>query len=265
LLLDALRHAGLRAELLAWDNPHAAPGAFDLCVLRSCWNYHERPEAFLAWIESAAAASKLLNPANVVRWNLHKSYLRELDTAGVPIIPTVWFERGAAANLRTTMQARGWDEVVVKPAISAASYRTQRFRESDAVAGQEFLDALVRDRDAMVQRYIPSVEDLGERAVVWIAGKITHAVVKQSRFAGDDEHVSDAVEITDEESQIAQRAVACAGGELLYARVDLVQDNDAAVLVSELELIEPSLFLLQCPAALGRFVDAIRRERPRRS
>ncbi len=54
LLLDAFRKAGMRAELLAWDDPHGNPGAFDLCVLRSCWNYYQDPKAFLTWIVAAA-------------------------------------------------------------------------------------------------------------------------------------------------------------------------------------------------------------------
>src|ERR1700693_2131330 len=77
LLVDALRQAGLGAELLAWDDPSANPAAFDLCVLRSCWNYYEDPQAFLAWIATTAAATKLQNPENVVRWNLHKRYLQK--------------------------------------------------------------------------------------------------------------------------------------------------------------------------------------------
>ena len=42
----------------------------------------------------------------------------------------------------------------------------------------------------------------------------------------------------------------------LYARVDLMPDEEGPM-VSELELIEPSLYLVQSPAALDRFVRAI--------
>ncbi|MCH7978980.1 MAG: hypothetical protein IH935_08395 [Acidobacteria bacterium] len=259
LLLRALRQAGMRAELLPWDDPEADPGAFDLCVLRSCWNYYEDPKAFLDWISAAEASSRLANPAGVVCWNLHKRYLQELKEAGVPIIPTAWFQRGEAVDLLATMRARHWDEVVVKPAVSASSFRTRRFRIEQVGEGRPFLEGLLRERDAMVQPYMPTMEQPGERALVWIDGELTHAVRKGPRFAGGVERVSDALAVSDEEKELVERSLSCVDGELLYARVDVVPDGDGKLLVSEVELMEPSLFLLQCPAALQRFVNAIGR------
>ena len=71
----------------------ADAAAFDLCVLRSSWNYYENPVAFMGWVDRAARASRLLNPSDIVRWNLHKGYLRELEAAGIPVIPTAFVER----------------------------------------------------------------------------------------------------------------------------------------------------------------------------
>jgi len=228
-------------------------------VIRSCWNYYENPPAFLDWIERASSCTRLANPPGVVRWNLHKTYLRDLQEAGVPIIPTAWFRRGACVDLETLMKDRGWNDVVVKPAISASSYRTNRFRANQTAEGQAFMEALLRDRDAMVQRYISSVEGTGERAIVWIDGEITHAVRKNPRFADGVESVSAALPVSDRQRDIARLALSCVEGDLLYGRVDVVDDDDGQPMVSEVELMEPSLFLLQNPAALGRFVEAIRR------
>lgn len=259
--LAALRRAGLDADLLAWDDPAGDPSAFDLCVLRSCWNYYEDPQAFLAWIERAASESHLVNPAPVVRWNLHKRYLRALQAADVPVVPTAWFERGGPADLATTMRERGWDDVVVKPAVSAASFLTRRFGPDGIEDGERFLARLVAERDAMVQRYMPSVEHPGERALVWIDGEFTHSVRKSPRFAGGDEQVSEALPLSRRQREIGARALRHVDGaaDLLYARVDVVEDDDGALVVSELELMEPSLFLLQSPPAAERFVQAVHR------
>ena len=285
-LLGALREAGLAAEMLPWDDPEARrPGAFDLCVLRSCWNYFRAPEAFLAWCAEAEATSRLLNPLPVVRWNLHKRYLLDLEAAGVPVVPTVLLERGAAADLSGLTAARGWDDFVVKPAVSAASFLTRRFRKGETAAGQAFLAALVAERDALVQPYLPSAEGSGERALVFIDGELGHAVRKSPRLAGEDERVSEAVPMAPAEREVAERAMALARergfagegpaggggsgrelvppdgrGGLLYGRVDLLPDEAGALRVSELELIEPSLFLVQSPSALDRLVRAIVRE-----
>ena len=74
----ALARAGADPHVVAWDDPAARWDDFDLCVLRSTWNYPQRPDAFLAWVERVAAATRLWNPRDVVAWNLHKGYLRAL-------------------------------------------------------------------------------------------------------------------------------------------------------------------------------------------
>jgi glutathione synthase/RimK-type ligase-like ATP-grasp enzyme len=259
LLLSALRRAGVSAEMLAWDDPEADPGAYDLCVLRSCWNYYEDPDAFLGWVRETSARSRLANPVEIVRWNLDKRYLQDLERAGVQVIPTVRLRKGEPADLAAILRSRGWDDVVVKPAVSAASFRTRRFRAGQSSEGQSFLERLVRERDAMVQRHTPGFEDPGERALVWIDGELTHAVRKSPRFEGGAEQVSEALPLSREERALAEKAIARVEGELLYARVDVVADADGTLLVSELELMEPSLFLLQNPPALERFVRAIAR------
>jgi hypothetical protein len=146
-LREALRAAGLQPELLAWDDAGADPGRLDLCVLRSCWNYYRDPGAFLGWVERAAARTRLWNPVEVVRWNLHKGYLRELEAEGVPIVPTEWVERGASCSLAELRERRRWDELVIKPAISAASFGTRRFGAQELLAAQAYLDSELEQRD----------------------------------------------------------------------------------------------------------------------
>jgi glutathione synthase/RimK-type ligase-like ATP-grasp enzyme len=264
LLLGALAGAGFEARMLAWDNPVADPAEHDLCVLRSTWDYYKHPGSFLKWIERADTTSRLMNSGHVVRWNYHKRYLGELASAGVAVVPTAFFERGEEAVLRSIMETRKWDDVVIKPSVSAGSWKTKRFRKGEREAGHDFLRGLLKDRDAMVQQYMPSVEgDDGEKAIVWIDGEFTHAVRKSPRFAGSDESVSEALEISPDERTLAEQALAKVRErlgprtQLLYGRVDLVRDAGGSLCVSEVELIEPSLFLLQHPPALERLVAAI--------
>jgi hypothetical protein len=84
-------------------------------------------------------------------------------------------------------------------------------------------------------------------------------VRKSPRFQGDDESVSEAMPITEAERVLATRAIAVVPGELLYARIDVAPGPQGAPVIMELELIEPSLFFPQCPAALTRFVAGIQR------
>ncbi|UCC14048.1 MAG: hypothetical protein JSW21_11925 [Gammaproteobacteria bacterium] len=263
LLLAAIEAAGHEVRLAPWDDPDCDPGAFDLCVLRSCWDYPMNPQRFRVWIEDAASRVTLLNPAPVVSWNLHKGYLREIFEAGVPIVPTRWLDAGQDCELSELAADCGWDDLVVKPAIGAGSYLTRRFTGSEIAAdGAEFLRSCQSGQDMLVQKYMPSVVKTGERALVWIDGEFTHQVVKKPRYHGQDEQVSDAMTPTETDLLIAQQALACTKSGLLYARVDLIDGDQGEPLVSELELIEPSLFLLQHAPALDRLVTAIGRVRP---
>ncbi|HET9233662.1 MAG TPA: hypothetical protein VFP10_05960 [Candidatus Eisenbacteria bacterium] len=258
LLLAALESRGISTRYAAWDDPEERWQDADLIVLRSTWNYYRRPADFLDWAERAGRAAPLCNPLDVIFWNHDKRYLLELERLGVPIVPTVRLPRGTAGRLEERVRARGWREVVVKPAISASSFRTARFGPSAWPAGEAHLSTLLDLGDVLIQEYMPEVEEYGERALVWIDGVFTHAVRKSPRLMEETEQVSEAVAITPEEEEIGERALkAVEPGKLLYARVDVVPDTNGKPRIMELELIEPSLFLLQSPAALDRFARAI--------
>jgi hypothetical protein len=258
-LARALDEAGITARVEAWDDPAVDWTAARLTVLRSTWNYHLRRQGFLAWAEQVAAVSQLINPLAAVRWNSHKRYLLELQERGLPVTPTLCLDRGREASLATICREQGWDEVVVKPAVSASSYRTLRLGRDDLRQGQRHLQQLLAEGDVLVQAYLPAVEGYGERALVWIDGELTHAVRKSPRFARDEEAVSGVLPVAEAEAGLAHRALAAVDTPLLYARVDLAPGPTGQPLLMELELVEPSLFFPQSPAALERFVAAIAR------
>lgn len=259
-LEDALRSAVASVAVRGWDDPGARWDDARLVLLRSTWNYPEHAAAFADWVEDVAAGATLLNGARVVRWNLHKRYLLDLAAAGVPTTPTAVLSQGDPSSLAAVRARRGWTDVVVKPAISAASFRTMRVRPGDTDAGEQHLAALLAERDVLVQPYLASVEAHGERALVWIDGELTHAIRKNPRWDGEDESVTTtSVPISPAEAAVAHAAVAVAKqhGDLLYARVDVAPGPDGRPVVMELELIEPSLFFPQGPAGLRRYVSAV--------
>ena len=257
--LEALARHGLRARSLAWDDPEADFGSARLTVLRATWTYPERPAAFAAWAERTAAVSMLLNPLPVVRWNLHKGYLLDLAARGIPVTPTRLLPADGRASFADVVHETGWADVVLKPAVSCGSRLTFRVRADEGPAGDEALARIRAEGDALVQPYLPSVDDHGERAVVCIDGAVTHAVRKSPRFSGQDECTSDALPVSAAEAGLARRCLAAVGTDLLYARVDMAPGPDGAPVLMELELIEPSLFFPACPPALERFATAVRR------
>ena len=150
--------------------------------------------------------------------------------------------------------------VVIKPTVSAGSFSTEKFSETNAEAIR-FATAVSQTRDVMVQGYFDGVEKYGDRSLVWIAGEFTHSVRKSPRFGTDDESVSDAIPLTKEQLEFGSQVLdnlPFPKTQLLYARVDVIPDADDYPTLAELELIEPSLFLKQSPGALKRLVEAIK-------
>jgi glutathione synthase/RimK-type ligase-like ATP-grasp enzyme len=259
-LADALSARGLSVLPAVWDDPAVDWSAFRVAVLRSTWDYFHRRDEFLAWARRVSETTRLWNPLSVVEWNTHKFYLRELSAKGAPVVPTAFLDRGRRADLAAILALRAWPTVVVKPAVSADSWGTIRATADTLAAGQAHLDALLRERDVMVQPFLSSVEESGERCLVFIDGRLSHAVRKRSLFLGG-RHVGPEgvpVPIAPDEAEVAEEVLRLAGlPPLLYARVDLARDMSGRPLLMELELVEPTLFLKDHPAACARLAEAI--------
>jgi glutathione synthase/RimK-type ligase-like ATP-grasp enzyme len=258
LLLEALRARGAEAVSVAWDEGPTRWSGFDLCLVRSTWDYHERYPEFLAWTRQVEAATALRNPADLIAWNSDKTYLRELAQRGIRTVPTVWVERGSDADLESILAEQGWDEAVVKPVVDLGAKNLQRVRRGE---GPPALEDVLRRHDAMVQPFLPSLEEQGETSLIFIAGELSHAVRK--RPATGDFRVQSIwggtvgpTQLDASQMELAERTLALLEEPPLYARVDLVKDLDDEPCLIELELIEPNLYLTTDPDAAARLADA---------
>lgn len=260
LLPPALAAAGATGEAVVWDDPAVDWRPFDRLVLRSVWDYHLRPDAFAAWLDARDGAA-LWNPPALVRWNAHKSYLRALAAVGVATLDTEWLPRGGGRVLADVLDARGWRDAVVKPAVSASAYRTFRLSRAEADARQPDLDAILADGDALVQPYAPEVAADGEWSLLFFGGAYSHAVRKRPA-AGDfrvQEELGGRAETEDPPAEIVAQAAAALGrapARTAYARVDGVVRGGTFVLM-ELELVEPVLYLARHPEAPARLAAAV--------
>ena len=270
-LRRALEAAGARVTIARWDDPKVEWSSFDLALLRSTWDYARRLPEFLQWIGRASAQTRLLNPPEVVRWNTDKHYLDLLERTGVPVVPSAFVEPGEDARraLSEFLQAHPHaEDVVIKPSVGAGSKDAQRHaRDSldDMLSHlRRLLDA---GRSALMQPYLPSVDAHGETALLFFDGEYSHAIRKGPLLSRGAEPARglfaveqiDAREPSDGERELARRAIAAIPFErpLLYARVDLIHDESGLPRLLELELTEPSVFLLHAAGAAERFARAI--------
>ncbi|MEM6293184.1 MAG: hypothetical protein AAGA54_18055 [Myxococcota bacterium] len=262
LLTDALAALDLSAERVDWSREDVDWDAYRAVVVRTTWDYFERFEAFMAWLQRIAEHPCVLNPVELMQWNIDKHYLADLEAAGLPIVPTRFVERGAGTTLTEAMAALDASEVVFKPAVSGAARETYRVRAGEADAHAERFAALVTEHAMLVQPFMPSIVEHGEVTVVVMNGVPTHAIRKQAK-AGDfrvqDDHggtVHDHA-ATPAELSLATAAMASCKHPPVYGRVDMVRSADGMPAIIELELIEPELWLRFEPAAATAFAEGI--------
>ena len=260
-LAAAFARHGIKAELLAWDDPSVDWDLAIPTVLRSTWNYVHHLDEFLTWCDRVHRAGALWNSPAVVRMNVHKGYLLELAARGVATAPTLLVRAGETFDVVAASADRQWSRIVIKPAVGAGSFATKAFSTLDAGAdAQAHLQALVANgRDALVQPYLASVDDYGERSMVFIDGEVSHAIRKAPRFDGEHESITGPFPIADDERAVAHAALGPWKSSILYGRVDLARDEHGQPRVMELEMIEPSLFFARHAPAVDRFVDGVRR------
>ena len=258
-LIHGLRSAGHAATVAGWDDQSVDWSHFDAVLVRATWNYAQNLDAFRGWIDRVSKLTTLINPRSTLEWNLHKGYLKELQAAGIPIIPTVFFEQNASPSIPELSESHGWSRIVIKPTVSAGSFGTRAFGlcKGEAAAAQSFLDEMITQREMMIQRYIPSVDTVGETALIIIDGELTHAIEKRPRFDDQDEEVYLREFISDEMDDIAIKVINAANKDHLYARVDVIPDDDGSLMLSELEMLEPSLFFPYCERAVEVFVRGV--------
>lgn len=253
-LLGALRERGLRAHPAIWDDPEVSWAEARLIVVRSTWDYTNRRQDYLAWAREVTRSTSLWNPPTVLEWNTDKRYLADLADRGIPIVPTLW-----GADALEEARELGWDEIIVKPSVSAGARDTFRVRLDGAAAPV----ARVAERgEVMVQPYLGSVADHGEVSVVFVDGEPSHAVLKrpaegdfrvQLELGGEMERVR----LDDEFVDLGRRVVDAVDEPLLYARVDMLRSGDGGFVLAELEAVEPSLYLAHAPEAVGVLADAV--------
>ena len=263
LLLGALRDGcGSRAEVtdIDWRAPLEELASFDLAYLGTPWDYTEAKDLLLARLDALEAAGVVVaNPAEVIRWNADKLYLRELEARGAPSIPTLWPEEPAPSDIHAAFDHFGCDRVVVKRRVGAGAIGQDSFRRGDAA-----IDDWQMDQPAMIQPFLPAIQREGELSFIFIGGELSHALIKraaagdyriQSLYGGSEVPLDPAP--ADREAAEAVMAMLPFGEPPSYARIDMVRLDGGTLAVIEAELIEPYLYPEQGPEFGRRLADVL--------
>ena len=247
-LVPALAASDIEAHAAVWSDPGVDWSKFDAVVLRSCWDYHLRLAEFRAWLARLESLRlRVLNDADLIRWNSDKRYLIDLARRGVTTIPTMVVSNGTADDVAHVAAAEGWSRIVVKPAVSASGYETYALNAPFDEESRDIAERVTALGDTLVQPFAMEVPRDGEYSFTFIDGAYSHATIKRARggeFRVQTEHGGSVALVEPPPALVSQasHALVVLPNAPLYARVDGIA-RGGAFLLMELELIEPNLFL----------------------
>ena len=260
VLAASLRAKGLRVGFAPWDAPDVDWAAAAQTVVRSCWDYHKRPDDWLHWVDRVAMHTRVHNSTELLRWNTDKEYLLTLSRSGIRCVPSLFLREPSLGDLPGAVRSRGWSELVIKPTIAASARGARRFSvDAQMDLAQRHASELAASGGVLVQPYLPEVETQLERSLVFIASSFTHAYTKPG-FSSDALGTTRIVRHIPSQAELdtAVAVLDALPSRTMYARIDLVPNRDGP-LVMEVELIEPDLGLRLHEPAAQELADAIAR------
>lgn len=254
LVYHALEQLGLRTLRLAWDDMFFDWSSTKAVLFRSTWDYFERFAEFSQWVESISKQTLLMNSGAIIRWNIDKHYLLELQQNNVPIAESHFIEKGAKVSLPQLHDILNWNETVLKPCISGAARHTYKLTSETLAAHEAIFQELIANEAMLLQPFQHNIVEKGEISLMVFNGSFSHAVLKKAK-AGDfrvqDDFGGSVINYTPSEAEIdfAEASVKACPELPIYARVDVFEDNSGKIALSELELIEPELWFRYHPNA----------------
>ncbi|MCT8339070.1 hypothetical protein MG296_03305 [Flavobacteriaceae bacterium TK19130] len=262
LLKTALEKRGVSVERTFWDNLNYDWSKPDAILIRTVWDYFERYREFADWMENVGEKTQIINPLSLMKWNGHKFYLRDLEEKGVQIVPTVFVESGSGRSLPDICKEKGWQNVVIKPAVSAAAFHTHKVLKDELELKERTFQSLLLERDMLVQPFFETIETKGEASLMVFNGKYTHAILKKAK-SGDFRVQDDfggtvhSYKPSEKEIEFAEFANAQCPTPPVYGRVDIVWDEQGDCYLSEMEFLDPEIWLREKPETAEVLAEGI--------
>ena len=262
LITQALEDLGLKVNCAAWDDTEYDWSQTRSVVFRTIWDYFERYDEFSAWLEIVKTKTQLVNSYDLIQWNIDKHYLKDLQDKGVAIVPTEYVDTGSYRSIAEVCLERDWQDVVIKPAIAGGAFHTHKVLEFERADYEEVFENLVAERDMLIQPFVPTISSRGEASLMVFNGEFTHAILKKPKQG--DYRVQDdwggtvhPYSPTQEEITFAENCFKACSTMPAYGRADILWGKNGDILLGELEIVEPELWIRNDPASARQFAQGV--------
>lgn len=260
-----LERLGWQVESVRWRAPATDWDRFDAVYIGTPWDYPEDPARFLSVLEAIdRSRAVLVNDLALVRWSMPKTYLRDLESGGAAIVPTLWYDDISAGLIARAFKHFSTGQVIVKPVVSTNATDTYWLTPDTVRERETQLLEIFRARPFVIQPFVGNIQSEGEYSLFYFDREFSHAIQKVPKpgdFRVQEEHGANIVSVMPEPSLLAagDTVMRLVDPSPAYARADFVRGTDGRFMVMELELIEPSMYLRMDSDAPARFANAIDR------
>ncbi len=238
---------GLKTKIVSWSDNNFDFSQTKIALFRTIWDYFDKFSEFKLWLENVKTKTILINSYQTINWNMDKHYLLDLQNKGINIPESIFIHKNEKINFNEIFKMLKSNEIVVKPTVSGAARNTFRLSKSNYQSKEKLINNLLKTQDFIIQPFIKSITDFGEISIMLINGEYTHAVIKKAKkgdYRVQDDHGGSVAIFKPDQQQIdfAIKTYNVCKPKPLYARIDIVIDNNNNLAISELELIEPEFW-----------------------
>lgn len=231
-------------------------------IFRTTWDYFNKFEEFKEWLNEVESKTNSFNPISMIKWNFDKHYLQDLEQKGVRIVESLFIKKGDTKSLAEWAEKIEGDRFILKPTVSGGGKNTFKIEKQDVRGYETIFEKLIQDEDMMIQPFLIKIQEKGEISLIMIDGVHSHSVLKKAKsgdFRVQDDFGGSVEDYSPNESEIsfAEHLISVISPTPTYARVDLMWDNSDQLVLSEIELIEPELWMRRNPESADKLAEAI--------
>lgn len=264
-LTDALTRNKLDYQIVSWDDMSIDWHQFAAVLIHTPWDYYDNPIKFIKTMEHIASQSPVFNSIDIVRWNMDKSYLGDLDRAGIRIIETQYINTAITPDVLAIMPGANWAEgYIFKPTVSAGAADVYLIRS--AHDAKRIYDTRYKNNHPtlMIQPFMKEIQEEGEWSFIFFDGEYSHGVLKKPlegeigvKHSVKNKEYIPTHDMVSQAKDIYQKVIKLRQDNPLYTRLDTIKGPDGKLYVMELEQIEPFLYLHAHPEAANKLVQGL--------
>lgn len=184
LIIPELRKRGYPVEVLNWQDSRIQWEKRSCLFIGPVWGYSKKQAKFHAWLTTIQSYNiPLINSMDFMTWNFKKTYLDDLQTAGISVIPTLIVPKESTLPLEEILiqayEKFDTTDIILKGVVGAGGFDYLHYNADQHEKASEHLETLkAHHRGAVIQPFWKEISEKGELSFVLFGNALSHCYLK---------------------------------------------------------------------------------------